>query len=707
MLTKEVSTLSGFSRQLTNLFAFSFAGVGISQLTGLLDTIQQLNDRLKITEGSVEAAGVRMVELSALASRTNQSIDAVATAYVRLANATSGTGISAQALIGISETLINTFRLSGATTTETVNTLIQLSQAFSSGELRGQELRSVMEQNAIVARILRKEFGSEVYKKAEEGAISLSKFLGLLLKDQKEITEEAAKLGPTFEQSNAKALNSIKLSLNELNKSVGLNVKYANALETVIKNLDLLGTVLLGIVAIPLAPYFINGAKALAVFVGASNPVVLAMTAITAAFLSTFDSIDDFKADIKLFTAELYEVPKAIKTVIEWFLLLNPLTTLFGLAFSKAFPDKLFDNLKRKSQELREEVAAFYRTREDLARNTGPNAPTDTLAEIQEFFQKEALDKIAAKSKKVVKDIDVIKEAIRELNKSFMSGSLTASEYYDKINQLELSKLNVEFQNGTVTIEKYRKEVLELQALEIARDYNQNRISLEEFNRQIESNKLAQLRLELDSGKKSWQDYRQEVDKVSTALDPSGLIAQGSERYLRSIGSLAEQIKSSIEGVFKSLEDSLVDFIQTGTQDWRKFTQFILDEITRIVVRQQIIRPLVSGIQGYADSFASPVQGGEGTLIPGTPSSSFITPGTTIGKLGPSVGGQSVSQPGAGVTVNVINNANADVEQQESTGPNGERVLDLIITSRVREGIASGAFDNSFSSAYGIRRKGF
>jgi phage-related minor tail protein len=58
------------------------------------------------------------------------------------------------------------------------------------------------------------------------------------------------------------------------------------------------------------------------------------------------------------------------------------------------------------------------------------------------------------------------------------------------------------------------------------------------------------------------------------------------------------------------------------------------------------------------------------------------------------------------VTVNIINNSNSNVEQRETTGPGGEKTIDIIIAGRVRDGIISGKFDSAFKQSYGINRKG-
>ncbi len=61
---------------------------------------------------------------------------------------------------------------------------------------------------------------------------------------------------------------------------------------------------------------------------------------------------------------------------------------------------------------------------------------------------------------------------------------------------------------------------------------------------------------------------------------------------------------------------------------------------------------------------------------------------------------------GGGTVVNVINNSGGEVEQQERTGPDGNRILDIIISQKVRENIGSGRLDKEFSERYGLRARG-
>jgi len=66
--------------------------------------------------------------------------------------------------------------------------------------------------------------------------------------------------------------------------------------------------------------------------------------------------------------------------------------------------------------------------------------------------------------------------------------------------------------------------------------------------------------------------------------------------YAKSVRDVNSQIANSFVNTFKKLEDSLVEFVQTGTLNFKKLAQSIISDITRIFIRSQIIAPLTGGL---------------------------------------------------------------------------------------------------------------
>jgi len=68
------------------------------------------------------------------------------------------------------------------------------------------------------------------------------------------------------------------------------------------------------------------------------------------------------------------------------------------------------------------------------------------------------------------------------------------------------------------------------------------------------------------------------------------------DKYAESVRDVNSQIANSFVNTFKKLEDSLVEFVQTGTLNFKKLAQSIISDITRIFIRSQIIAPLTGGL---------------------------------------------------------------------------------------------------------------
>lgn len=68
------------------------------------------------------------------------------------------------------------------------------------------------------------------------------------------------------------------------------------------------------------------------------------------------------------------------------------------------------------------------------------------------------------------------------------------------------------------------------------------------------------------------------------------------EEYLESVRDVAAQVNGIFTNAFSSLEDLIVNFIQTGEFQLRDFLKNIVNDVTRLLVRQKIMQPLVEFI---------------------------------------------------------------------------------------------------------------
>lgn len=731
-LNKSSQSLYQRFKLLSNsIIGFSVAGLGIQTIVSFSDTMQNLNNRIASLTGSQEAATKTMAGLLKVANDTNTSIDSVAESYARLSISLKNTGASSAVMLDIVKVLQNSFRLSGSTITETTATIVQLGQAFASGQLRGQELRSVMEQNAEIAILLRKEFGKDIYKKAADGAISAADVMRVLFKNMDTINERAKALAPTIGQTLTKALNTFKVGLNDLNKNFNIAGNFAKAVDFFIERLPILGAalVVLAAVQLPALTVSLHRAAAAMLAFSLSNPVTAILVGLTTAVFLLTNNMDELRKSvlkldywILIFAANMQEADAAIT---RW------QAKIPGFGYLKKNVKEFEDNAKRLrgiAEEIKQDV---------LSVNKGVEGPEDNGAKEREEYLKR-LEAQFAKTGKAEK----FKDILGRINREFLAGRLSASDYAHELDEFNLFKLNGEFAQGKFNLEAYNEGMEKITRSMATREFNAGRISFEKFNQAIQASKIKDLNGDLKSGKINLVEYNMELTKISDKFQPGGALITGVQGYLQSVGTTSSQVAGAIQNVFTSLETRMFEFIKTGKASFREFTIAILDDLTKIIIRASIIKPLADGILGFMTPTAD-----SGTAMSGyntTPGSvmaakgrafdkgmkKFATGGVVssptmfgygrgktgvMGEAGPEAilplsrgkgGNLGVQATVTPVNINIVNQSASEIQQKETTGPNGERTIEILIVNKVKEGMASGSFDKIMQSSYGLRRRG-
>ena len=87
--------------------------------------------------------------------------------------------------------------------------------------------------------------------------------------------------------------------------------------------------------------------------------------------------------------------------------------------------------------------------------------------------------------------------------------------------------------------------------------------------------------------------------KIEEDVRLSGL-QQGAQEYFKTIKTMSEETSKAVTDAFKGMENALVNFITTGKLNFSEFVRSILTDMTKIFVRQQIMRPFTSLFQKNA-----------------------------------------------------------------------------------------------------------
>lgn len=681
---------------LRNAFLSITAGFGVRELARASDEFQLLQDRITSFTGSADLAKNVFMDLSVAAKITKSSIAGLAEVYNRVALAVSDLGVSSDGILGTTLALQQSFRLSGSTMAEATGATIQLTQGLSAGALRGQELRSVLESNAVLSGLLAEKFNvarGQLIKLAETGAITSKKVFEVLADNFDQLNIKADSLGQTFEQSLTIGLDAVKLKIQELNKEFDLSGKFARGVEYFIDNFETIGksaaTLGSALATAAIGKRILSMAKNFNIVSAAVIAVASGITYLTATWETSSLKIEKYNLIIQ---NSILKAKKAINfgPLRDKFLDLLPDQLGRVAKIYLKFKDTVDDN------DIPKRIKEIDLALKSLGDGNKGKSPFSISAELIKRLKK-GLEDAARTMKGSSKGLKIVNEDMARFNGLLNRGVIGLDTYKEGIESIKRLKLEKDFATGAISIEKYVSGMTKLN------------------------------------------------DQLTLNESLSYGARDGMSAYLKSVGTLATGISGIVTNVFKGMEDAMFEFVKTGKVSFKELTQSILDDMLRIAIRQAITAPLAQGIGGlFTGGGNTPVaqpafQNTQGTLtaangnafnsgvkmfatggvvdsptpftygggkkgLMGEAGSEAILP-LTRGKSGNL--GVETSGLGSNVTVNVINQAdNSKAVTKETKGPNGEREIEVLILSTVQNGLAKGSFDRTMGTKYGLTPKG-
>lgn len=675
-LKSAASTFEFFRNALGGILA----GIGVRQIIGIADEFQLLRDRIKAFTGSAEEADVAFNKIAQAAKFARTSVASLATIYNRVALATSDLGLSSEAVIALTLSLQQTFRIAGSTIAETTGAVVQLAQGLASGQLRGQELRSVLEQNVIFGALLAKQLGvtrGQLIKFAETGQITSQVVLKALAENFEDLNKTASEFQTTVGQALTVAIDQVGVKIDSLNKSINGTGSIVSGIEFLVNNMEILVGVMAGL-ALLFIPKLIKGFKLLRAAIVA-NPIGLIATVITAVLIPAFIEWEKTVLRLKLLFFN------AMKFIAE--------TTLSAITIFRSFLTLIGFNLPDNTETIRayqEDIKKF---------GMEADGASKALDAMNTSIDKTVLDGYSKALKEAAAKVgNLSKVGLKELNAQVDSGTISVSEYTRALNNIEIEKINEDFKNGKIDLDRYNQSLL----------------------------------------------------KVSENFNPESALFVGTRNYINQAGTFANNVANVITQTFSRLEDTMVEFTKTGRFEFAKFAQAVIEDINRIIIRATIIKPLANAItsafagaatpsapqEGGSFSFGSPNTGSGAVAARGQAFQSgiqmFANGGVVdkptlfsfsggkrglMGEAGPEailplrknskgeLGVSAKSESKNSVTVNVINNTNAQITTRE-TETDGKRLMEVLIDNRIQENINTGRLDRTLSTNFGINRKG-
>lgn len=263
---RSFSALDSAARAAAGAMSALAGAFAVRELVQAVDTYTKFTAQLKLATTSAQDYARAYADVRSISKLAQADLGAVGTLYARIANGTRELGLGQQKLAAITETVSLALKVSGAGAAESASAMLQLSQAFASGVLRGEEFNAVNEAAPRLMKALADGIGVGVDAlrgMAEQGQLTSQVLAEALPKALGELREEA--------KSVQTIAGSVQLLKNNWLEFVGTQAQASGAVGAVSQsiallanNLDTLAAAALGFGAAKLAQVMIEAGAATA-----------------------------------------------------------------------------------------------------------------------------------------------------------------------------------------------------------------------------------------------------------------------------------------------------------------------------------------------------------------------------------------------------------------------------------------------------------
>lgn len=243
-------------------------------LAGLADEATQIRGRIRAAKGDYQA-------ILAIAQQTRSGLAATTDLYARMERSTRSLGVSQERLLGLTQSINQAIRLSYTSTAAGEAAVMQFGQALAAGELRGQELNSVLEQTSRLAEAVAAGMGiqvGELKALAKEGKLTAEQVLRAVETQAANLAKEFSEMPLTIGDAFTQIRNSFVDFIGNADQATGASARFVQALQGVAANMPTLLAPLLNAVTL-----LIQNFDALVVLVGTRFALAAIPAAITAA----------------------------------------------------------------------------------------------------------------------------------------------------------------------------------------------------------------------------------------------------------------------------------------------------------------------------------------------------------------------------------------------------------------------------------------
>lgn len=199
-----------------------FAAAGVRGAIRLAEEFTVMNNKIRTVINSEKELTIVRKKLLGVSRDTRTSMESVVQLYSRTTRNAKGLGKTQNDLLRFTKALSQETILSGATTIEAENAIRQLTQGMGAAGLKGEELRSVLEQLPTVAEIIADSLGvsiGELRKLGADGELTGEVIIEAFLKAEDAIANRFARSLPTLSQAFVRLQDEIREVIGEFDQA--------------------------------------------------------------------------------------------------------------------------------------------------------------------------------------------------------------------------------------------------------------------------------------------------------------------------------------------------------------------------------------------------------------------------------------------------------------------------------------------------------
>ena len=228
--------------------AVGFAGfASVRQFVQAADSVTSLGNRLKLASKDAAEAKSAFDGLFSVAQRSRVGFVELGETYAAMARNTQHLGISQSRLLTVTEAIGSAMAVSGGSAQSMQAALVQLGQGLASGQLRGEELNSVMEQTPRLAKALADGLGISIgalRDVAKNGELTSEVVIKALESQYEVLRKEVAESTMTVGQSMTTLGNSFVYAAGQIDEATGATGTMAQMITALGRGVDDVGEAL-------------------------------------------------------------------------------------------------------------------------------------------------------------------------------------------------------------------------------------------------------------------------------------------------------------------------------------------------------------------------------------------------------------------------------------------------------------------------------